>query len=84
MYIQFYDRGTPQGKKFFKTLEESCTRLQLEDRPEYITDMYRVINQGIQAKSVLMIDSEPVFIDKFPSQTELEAILTDHQGQKAW
>jgi len=84
MYIQFYDRGTPQGKKFFSRLEETCTRLQLEDRPEYITDMYRVINQGIQAKSVLMIDNQPVFVDKFPSQSELEAILTESQGQKAW
>ena len=84
MYIQFYDRGTPAGKTFFTSLEETCTRLQIEDRPEYITDMYRVINQGIQAKSVLMIDNQPVFIDKFPSQSELEAILTEHQDQKAW
>jgi len=84
MYIQFYDRGTPEGKKFFARLEESCTRLQLEDRPEYIKDMYRLINQGIQAKSVLMINRQPVFIDKFPSQTELEAILTESQDQKAW
>jgi len=84
MYIQFYDRGTPEGKKFFERLEQTCSRLQLEDRPEYITDMYRVINQGIQAKSVLMINQEPVFINKFPSQAELEAILTESQDQKAW
>lgn len=79
MYIQFYDRGTPAGKVFFAKLEETCSRLQIEDRPEYITDMYRVINQGIQAKSVLMINNQPIFIDKFPSQSELEAILTEHQ-----
>ena len=84
MYIQFYDRGTPAGKMFFSKLEEACTRLQIDDRPEYITDMYKVINQGIQAKSVLMIDNQPVFIDKFPSQSELEAILTENRGQTAW
>lgn len=78
MYIQFYDRGSPEGKKFFARLEEVCTRLQLDDKPEYITDMYRVIEQGIQAKSVLMIDRQPIIVDKFPDSSELEDIISQY------
>ena len=75
--IQLFDRGTPKGKKLFADLEEVCTRLQLDTRPDYVTDMYKVIEAGIQAKTVLMINQEPVLIDKFPSPNELEAIISD-------
>lgn len=76
--IQLFDRGTPQGKKLFASLEEACQRLQLDITPDYMTDMYKVIERGIQAKTVLMINYEPVLIDKFPSPAELEAIISDY------
>ena len=75
--IQLFDRGSPQGKKFFAQLEEVCQRLQLDISPDYITDMYKVIEQGIQAKTVLMINHQPVLIDKFPNSSELEAIISE-------
>jgi len=75
--IQLFDRGTPAGKKLFKDLEDVCQRLQLDTSPDYITDMYKVIEAGIQAKTVLMINHEPVLIDKFPTTSELEAIISE-------
>ncbi len=75
--IQLFDRGTPRGKKLFADLEEVCSRLQLDTSPDYVTDMYKVIEAGLEAKTVLMINHQPVLIDKFPNQTELEAILGD-------
>lgn len=75
--IQLFDRGSPQGKKLFSQLEEVCERLQLEVSPDYITDMYKVIEAGIQANTVLMINREPVLIDKFPATSELEAIISE-------
>lgn len=75
--IQLFDRGTPTGKKLFAQLEEICQRLQLDTSPDYITDMYKVIEQGIQANTVLMINHEPVLVDKFPTTSELEAIISE-------
>lgn len=75
--IQLFDRGTPAGKKLFSQLEEICQRLQLDTSPDYITDMYKVIEQGIQANTVLMINYEPVLVDKFPGTSELEAIISE-------
>jgi len=75
--IQLFDRGTPAGKKLFSQLEQVCQRLQLDVSPDYITDMYKVIEAGIQAKTVLMINHEPVLVDKFPTLSELEAIISE-------
>lgn len=78
MIIKLYDRGSPQGKKMFSDLVSLCKRLQIDYDPEYIQDMSRVYSQGIQGKTVLMIDNEVVLVDKYPARSELEKILTDY------
>lgn len=78
MRIQLFDRGTPQGKRLFTDLEYLCQRLQIDYDPEYIKDMSRVYSQGIQGKTVLMIDNEVALVDKYPSRPELEKILTEY------
>ena len=78
MRIQLFDRGTPKGKQLFSNLETLCKRLQIDYDPEYIKDMSRVYNQGIQGNTILMIDNEVVFVDKYPSSRELEIILQDY------
>ena len=78
MRIQLYDRGTPQGKKLFADLENVCNRLQIDFDPEYIHDMSRVYSMGLQGNTVLLIDGEVAFIDKYPSQKELETILQEY------
>lgn len=77
MRIQLYDRGLPKGQKLFSDLETVCQRLQVDYDPEYIKDMSRVYNMGIQGSTVLLIDGEVVFIDKYPGQKELETIIND-------
>jgi len=77
MRIQLYDRGLPQGKKLFSDLEIVCRRLQIDYDPEYIHDMSRVYNMGVQGKTVLLIDGEVAFVDKYPSQKDLETIIND-------
>jgi len=78
MLIQFYDRGSPQGKQLFANLEQLCSRLQITPDPEYIQDMHRPYSMGIQGKSILMINGQVILVDKFPSAAELEAILQDY------
>lgn len=78
MRIQLYDRGSPQGKKLFADLENLCRRLQIDYDPEYIQDMSRVYSMGIQGKSVLLIDGEVVFIDRYPNPQELETIISEY------
>lgn len=78
MRIQLYDRGSPQGKKLFTDLQNLCRRLQIDYDPEYIQDMARVYNMGIQGKSVLLIDGEVVFVDRYPSLQELETIISEY------
>lgn len=77
MKIQLFDRGTPQGKQLFSNLETVCQRLQIDYDPEYIKDMSRVINMGLQGKTILLIDGEVAFIDKYPSVKELETIISE-------
>jgi len=77
MRIQLYDRGLPTGKKLFADLDAVCQRLQLDFSPEYIKDMSRVISMGLQGNSILLIDGEVALIDQFPSQKDLENIITD-------
>lgn len=78
MRIQLYDRGSPQGKKLFVDLEKLCRRLQIDYDPEYIQDMSRVYGMGIQGKSVLLIDGEVVFVDRYPNLQELETIVSEY------
>lgn len=78
MRIQLYDRGSPQGKKLFSDLQTLCKRLQIEYDPEYIQDMTRVYSMGIQGKSVLLIDGEVVFVDRYPNPQELETIISEY------
>ena len=77
MRIQLFDRGTPQGKQLFSNIETLCQRLQIDYDPEYVKDMSRVINMGIQGNTVLLIDGQVAIIDKFPSLKELETIISD-------
>lgn len=78
MRIQLYDRGSPQGKKLFADLEKLCKRLQIDFDPEYIQDMARVYSMGIQGKSVLLINGEVVFVDRYPKTQELETIISEY------
>jgi hypothetical protein len=78
MRIQLYDRGSPKGKQLFSNLETLCKRLQIDYDPEYVKDMNRVYSMGIQGDTVLLIDGEIVFIDKYPSPKELETIIADY------
>lgn len=78
MRIQLFDRGLPQGKKLFTDLEAVCQRLQIEYSPEYTKDMSRVYNMGIQGNTVLLINGEVVFVDKYPNPKELESIIQEY------
>lgn len=78
MRIQLYDRGSPQGKKLFADLEKLCRRLQIDYDPEYIQDMTRVYGMGIQGKSVLLINGEVIFVDRYPNPQELETIISEY------
>ena len=78
MRIQLFDRGLPQGKKLFADLETVCQRLQIDYDPEYIKDMSRVYSMGIKGNTVLLIDGEVVFVDKYPNPKELENIISDY------
>jgi hypothetical protein len=78
MRIQLFDRGSPRGKQLFANLETLCNRLQIDYDPEYIKDMSRIYSQGIQGSTILMIDNEVAFVDKYPSIKELEVILQDY------
>ncbi|MFA6249964.1 MAG: hypothetical protein WC686_00480 [Candidatus Shapirobacteria bacterium] len=78
MRIKLFDRGSPQGKQLFANIETLCKRLQIDYDPEYIKDMSRVYSMGIQGKTVLMVDNEVAFVDRYPSIRELETILQDY------
>ncbi len=77
MRIQLYDRGTPQGKKLFSDLQTLCQRLQIDYDPEFIKDMSRVYSMGLQGKTILLINGEVAFIDRYPNIKELENIISD-------
>lgn len=78
MRIQLYDRGLPLGKKLFSDIEAVCKRLQIDFDPEYIKDMNRVYSMGYQGNTILLINGEVAFIDKYPSSKELENIISDY------
>ncbi len=78
MRIQLYDRGSPRGKKLFTDLVAICKRFQVEDDPEYVKDMSRAYALGLQCQTALVINSEVVFVDRYPSPKELESIISDY------
>jgi len=78
MRIQLFDRGSPRGKQLFYDLENICHRLQIDYDPEYIKDMSRVISMGLQGNTILLIDGEVAFIDKYPNTKELETIISEY------
>lgn len=78
MRIQLFDRGSPAGKQLFANIETVCKRLQIDYDPEYIHDMNRPYSQGIQGKTILMIDNEVALVDKFPSLKDLENLIQDY------
>lgn len=78
MRVQIYDRGLPKGKQLFENIKVVCKRLQIDYDPEYSKDMSRVYAQGLQGNTILLIDSEVVFVDKYPDIRELEKIIGDY------
>lgn len=78
MRIQLYDRGSPKGKQLFADLDSVCHRLQIDYDPEYIKDMSRMYAQGVRGNTVLVIDTEVVLVDKYPTAKELENIVSDY------
>lgn len=78
MRIQLYDRGSPKGKKLFTDLETVCQRLQIDYDPEYIRDMNRPYSMGLQGNTILLINGEVAFIDRYPNSKELENIISDY------
>lgn len=78
MRIQLYDRGLPQGKKLFTNIQEVCRRLQIDYDPEYIKDMNRPYSMGLQGNTILLINGEVAFIDRYPNPKELENIISDY------
>ena len=40
--------------------------------------MSRVISMGLQGKTILLIDGEVAFMDKYPSVKELENIISEY------
>jgi hypothetical protein len=78
MRVQLFDRGSPKGKALFSNLEAVCQRLQIDYDPEYIKDMSKVYTMGIQGNTVLLIDNEIVFVDKYPNSKELETIISEY------
>lgn len=78
MRIQLFDRGLPQGKKLFTDLEAVCERLQIDNDPEYSKDMNKVYSWGFQGNTILLVDGELAMVDRYPSQKELESILSDY------
>jgi hypothetical protein len=53
--------------------------MQIDYDPEYIKDMSRPISMGLQGNTILLIDNEVAFMDKYPSIKELEVIISDFQ-----
>lgn len=78
MKIQLFDRGTPKGKQLFANIETLCKRLQIDYDPEYVKDMTKVYNMGVQGSTVLLIDNEIALVDKFPSLKDLEALISEY------
>jgi hypothetical protein len=78
MRIQLFDRGSPKGKQLFADLENLCRRLQIDFDPEYIKDMSKIYSRGVQGNTVLLIDNEVVFVDKYPNPKELETIISEY------
>jgi len=79
MRIQLYNKGSPQGKQLFSNLEITCHNMQIDYDPEYIQDMSRPISMGLQGNTILLVDGEVAFMDKYPSIKELEVIISDFQ-----
>lgn len=78
MRIQLYDRGSPAAKKLFADIENICKRLQIDYDPEFIQDMSKIYSIGIQGKTILLIDGEVAFVDKYPNSKELETIISEY------
>jgi len=78
MRIQLFDRGLPNGKTLFADLTAVCKKLQIDYDPEYSKDMNKVYSWGFQGNTILLIDGDLALVDKYPSQKELENIISDY------
>lgn len=78
MRIQLFDRGLPNGKTLFADLQAVCKKLQIDYDPEYSKDMNKVYSWGFQGDTILLINGDLALVDKYPSQKELENIISDY------
>lgn len=78
MQIILYDKGSPKGKKLFLDLDLACQKLQIFEQPLYSQDFKKIYSQGLSGNTILMVNREVVFVDRYPSQKELENILSDY------
>ncbi len=82
MTIQVIGSGCPTCKNLYETTKKMAHELNINTEVEYITDVSKIIEMGVMAGPVLVIDSKPVLTGGGHSNEEIKNALINNLPQK--
>ncbi|MBD3362708.1 arsenic metallochaperone ArsD family protein [Candidatus Dojkabacteria bacterium] len=76
MKIQVLGSGCSTCKSLYEMVQKSAKEMGTADEVEYITDINKLVEEGIATSPVLKIDGKIVCAGRIPSEDEIKEYIT--------
>lgn len=79
MKIQVLGSGCPTCKSLYELVQTTVKEMGIEQDVEYITDINKLIEEGIATSPALKVDSKVVCAGRIPTVEEIKCFISDTQ-----
>lgn len=80
MKIQVLGSGCPTCKALYELVQKTVKEMGIDQEVEYITDITKLIEEGIARSPALTIDEKVVCAGRMPSVHEIKDFLSKKQS----
>jgi len=75
MKVQVLGSGCPTCKHLYEIVKATLEDMGMDDEVEYITDINKLIDEGITASPALKINNKVVCVGRVPSSDEIKEFI---------
>ncbi len=80
MKIQVLGSGCPTCKKLYELVQKTLKEMGINQEVEYITDITKLIEEGVATSPALKVDGKVVCAGRMPSVEEIKGFISDEGG----
>ena len=77
MKIQVLGSGCPTCKSLYELVKRTIEEMELDEEVEYVTDINKLIEEGIATSPALKVDEKVVCAGRMPSAEEIKSFISD-------